>query len=206
MGTKGKRTAGPIRSVTVYCSSSNHIALNYRKSAIALGKAIAAEGWSVVYGGGRGGLMGLLADAAHSAGGRVIGISPQFFVDGGHCREDCHEFIIAADMRHRKSILQDRGDAFVVLPGGLGTFDEVFEILCYKSLGLHGKPIVLVNIAGFFDPLLKLIEHGIDHRFIKAEKRDLIFVAESVDDAVGFLKSKKNPTPPNRSARKRRSA
>jgi len=177
-----------IRNVTVYCSSSNHVAAVFRESATALGRAIAAEGWSVVYGGGRGGLMGLLADAAHAAGGRVVGITPQMFIDGGHHREGCHEFIVADNMRHRKTILEERGDAFVALAGGIGTYDELLEVICYKSLDLHRKPIVLVNVENFFEPLLNMIDHGIERRFISPHKRELFFVADSVKAAMDYLK------------------
>jgi uncharacterized protein (TIGR00730 family) len=177
-----------IQSVTVYCSSSDHVAPVHRDAAMALGRAIASEGWSIIYGGGRGGLMGLLADSAHAAGGRVVGITPQMFIDGGHHREGCHEFIVADSMRHRKTILEQRGDAFIALPGGLGTYDELLEVICNKSLGLHGKPIVMVNVEGFFRPLLNLIEHGIEHRFIKPSKRELYFVAEDVGKAMEYLR------------------
>jgi uncharacterized protein (TIGR00730 family) len=177
-----------IRNVTVYCSSSNHVARVFRESATALGRAIAKEGWSVVYGGGRGGLMGALADSAHDAGGRVVGITPQMFIDGGHHREGCHEFIVADNMRHRKAILEERGDAFVALAGGLGTYDELLEVICYKSLDLHRKPIVLVNTENYYAPLLSMIEHGITHQFIKPSKRDLYFVADNVEAAMTHLK------------------
>ena len=177
-----------IQSVTVYCSSSDHVAPVHRDAATALGRAIASEGWSIVYGGGRGGLMGLLADSAHAAGGRVVGITPQMFIDGGHHREGCHEFIVADSMRHRKTILEQRGDAFIALPGGLGTYDELLEVICNKSLGLHRKPIVLVNVEGFFVPLLNLIEHGIEHRFITPSKRELYFVANGVEETLAYLK------------------
>jgi uncharacterized protein (TIGR00730 family) len=176
-----------IQNITVYCASSSRLALVYREAARALGRAIALRGWGVIYGGDSAGLMGAVADGAFAAGGRVVGILPQRLFDAGIKNERNHEIVVARDMRHRKEILEARGDAMIALPGGLGTLEEFFEIVVGRHLGFHSKPIVLLNIAGYYNPLLAMIEHGIEHHFIMPDARELYFVAESVEDAVEYL-------------------
>jgi len=176
-----------IQHITVYCASSRRLAAVYREAASALGRAIALRGWGVIYGGDSAGLMGAVADGAFAAGGRVIGIIPQRLIDAGTGNERCHEIVVARDMRHRKEILESRGDAMVALPGGLGTLEEFFEIVVGRQLGFHSKPIVLLNIAGYYNPLLAMIEHGVEHHFIKPDSRELYFVADTVEDAVEHL-------------------
>src|SRR5687768_6711291 len=123
-----------IRAVTVYCSSSKSVPAVYFTAAAEMGRAIAGEGWALVYGGNAVGCMGALADAARAAGGRVIGVTPQLLVDHGIADRQCHELIVTATMRERKALLERRADAFIALPGGLGTFEEVFEILVGRTL------------------------------------------------------------------------
>jgi uncharacterized protein (TIGR00730 family) len=176
-----------IQNVTVYCASSTKLAGVYREAASELGRAIARRGWGIVYGGDRTGLMGAVADGCHGEGGNVVGIMPQLLFDTGIANERCHEMVVARDMRHRKEMLESRGDALVALPGGLGTLEELFEVVVGKHLGFHAKPIVLLNIAGYYNPLLTMIEHGIEHRFIRPEQRELYFVAGSVEDAIEYL-------------------
>jgi len=182
-----------IQNVTVYCASSSRLAPEYREAAMALGRAIAMRGWGVIYGGDSAGLMGAVADGAFAAAGRVIGVFPQRLYDAGIKNERCHEIVVARDMRHRKEILEARGDAMIALPGGLGTLEEFFEIVVGRQLGFHSKPIVLLNIAGYYNPLLAMIEHGIELHFIKPGSRQLYFVAESVEDAVEYLGRHHNP-------------
>ena len=126
-----------IRSVTVYCSSSAQVPQAYFDAAHELGTAIAQQGWTLVYGGNAVGSMGVLADATREAGGRVVGITPQVLVDKGVSDDKCHELIITQNMRERKSLLESRGDAFIALPGGLGTFEEIFEIIVGRQLLHH---------------------------------------------------------------------
>jgi len=178
-----------IRSVTVYCSSSNHVPDVYPRAAAELGRAIARQNWTLVYGGNCVGCMGALANGAREAGGKVLGITPQVMVDEGIGDDKCDELIVTPDMRARKALLEQRGDAFITLPGGIGTFEEYFEILVGRVLKFHQKPVVLLNVAGYYDPLEAMIEHGIEHRFIKPKVRDLYFVAETVADVVGHFKS-----------------
>src|SRR4051812_43836186 len=157
----------PIRAVTVYCSSSSRLSRQFTDAAAALGRAIAASGWKLVYGGDAGGMMATLADAVRGAGGSVIGVTPQLFLDKCVHDENCEELIVTPGMRDRKAMMEARGDAFVALPGGLGTFEEIFEIICGKQLGYHDKPIVLLNIDDYYAPLLAMIEHGVELNFIR---------------------------------------
>jgi uncharacterized protein (TIGR00730 family) len=180
-----------IRSVTVYCSSSRHVPGVYFEAARELGRAIATAGWTLVYGGNCVGCMAALADSAREAGGKVVGITPKLLVEQGIADQVCDELLVTSGMRDRKALMEDRGDAFIALPGGLGTFEEVFEIIVGRMLGFHQKPIVLLNVWGYYDPLLAMIEHGIEQRFIKASARDAFFVASQVGEAIEFLK---NPT------------
>jgi cytokinin riboside 5'-monophosphate phosphoribohydrolase len=176
-----------IQSVTVYCSSSSAVPPVFREAAAELGGAIASTKWKLVYGGNNVGLMGVVADACRAAGGKVIGITPQLMVDQGICDRLCDELLVTTCMRERKALLEQRGDAFVTLPGGLGTFEEIFEIIVGKQLRYHTKPIVLLNVENYFGPLLAMIEHGIELKFIKPRARDLYFVAPTVAAAVDYL-------------------
>jgi uncharacterized protein (TIGR00730 family) len=187
-----------LRSVTVYCSSSNHVAPVYFHAAKELGAAIAKHDWTLVYGGNAVGCMGALADAARAAGGRVVGITPRALVDRGIADERCDELIITDSMRERKHLLEQRGDAFCVLPGGIGTFEEFFEILVGRQLGYHDKPIVLLNVNDYYGPLLAMLEHGLDERFLRPEAMTLARAAASVDAAIGhLLHPPAKPTPPS---------
>ena len=176
-----------IRAVTVYCSSSGSVPDIYSQSAAELGSAIASKNWTLIYGGNCVGCMGALANGARAAGGKIIGVTPQSMVDEGIGDDLCDELIVTADMRARKALLEQRGDAFIALPGGIGTFEELFEILVGRVLGSHGKPIVILNIADYYNPLVSMIEHGIEHGFIRPKARDAYFVAKSVAEAVDYV-------------------
>jgi uncharacterized protein (TIGR00730 family) len=183
-----------VCSVTVYCSSSRTVPRDYPIAAANLGRAIATQGWTLIYGGNCVGCMGELANGARSAGGKVVGITPQLMVDEGIGDEKCDELIVTPTMRERKALLEQRGDAFVALPGGIGTFEELFEILVGRALGYHDKPVVILNVAGYYDPLVSMLEHGFEHGFIRAKVREAYFVADSVENAVEFLRSRSNQT------------
>src|SRR3954464_11229285 len=156
-----------IRSVTVYCSSSSAVAREYFDAAASTGRALAENGWALVYGGNAVGLMKTVADAARAGGGRVVGITPKLMVDKGIHDRLADELVVTNGMRDRKALMEERGDAFLTLPGGLGALEEIFRIIVGKELGYHAKPIALLNVAGYFSPLLEMIEHGIEQRFIK---------------------------------------
>jgi uncharacterized protein (TIGR00730 family) len=176
-----------IRNVTVYLSSSSDVADAFHLAAADLGTAIAKAGWTLIYGGNNIGLMGRLAEAARVAGGQVVGITPRRMVEEGIGDQACHELLVTDDMRARKGLLESRGDAFIALPGGLGTFEELFEIIVGRILGYHDKPIVLLNVAGYYDPLLAMIDHGIEQRFIRPKARQAYHVAVTVAAAMRYL-------------------
>jgi cytokinin riboside 5'-monophosphate phosphoribohydrolase len=184
-----------IRAVTAYCSSSSAIARAHFDAATELGAAIARNGWHLVYGGNAIGLMGHLADAVRAAGGRVVGITPQLLVDKGIHDTRCDELIVTTGMRERKALMEQRGDGYIALPGGLGTFEEIFEIIVAKQLRYHAKPIVLLNTDDYYRPLLAMIEHGIEQQFIKPKARQLYFVAATVTEAVEHLRTYTPPAP-----------
>ena len=182
-----------LRAVTVYCSASREVPEVYPRVAFELGRGIAAFGWSLVYGGNYVGCMAAVADGARAGGGKVIGITPRLMVDEGIADERCDELIVTDGMRERKALLELRGDAFVALPGGMGTFEELFEILVGRLLGYHDKPIVLLNVNDYYGPLLAMIEHGVEQRFIKPRARDAYFVAATVDAAIAHLRHGRQP-------------
>jgi uncharacterized protein (TIGR00730 family) len=148
-----------ITRVCVYCGSSGAVDEQFRKGASELGLALAAAGMELVYGGGGIGLMGILADAALAAGGKVVGIIPGMLHEAELAHSGIGELVIAASMHDRKRLMAERADAFAVLPGGIGTLDEMFEILTWRHLRLHDKPIFLVDIGGYWRPLRELIDH-----------------------------------------------
>jgi uncharacterized protein (TIGR00730 family) len=133
--------------------------------------------------------MGVLADGAREMGGTVIGVTPQLFVDKNLADTLCDELIVTDSMRQRKHLLEQRGDAFVALPGGLGTFEEFFEIVVGAQLGYHNKPVVLLNVNDYYTPLLQLLDRGMEEHFIRPEAREIIRVADSVEAAITILKS-----------------
>jgi uncharacterized protein (TIGR00730 family) len=182
-----------IQAVTVYCSSSSALAREYFEAGEAAGRALAENGWALVYGGNAVGLMKSVADAARDGGGRVVGLTPKLLVDKGISDALADELVVTNGMRDRKALMEERGDAFLTLPGGLGTFEEIFEIIVGKQLGYHAKPIALLNVAGYFDPLLEMIEHGIERRFIKPGVRELYFVAREMSEVAGHFRDYRPP-------------
>lgn len=174
-------------AITVFCSARETIDRVYFDAADALGRAIASNKWSLVFGGNNCGLMRAVAEGCRAGNGKVVGITPQLMVDQGIHDTKCDELIVTACMRTRKQQLEARGDAFVILPGGLGTFEELFEIIVGRQLGYHDKPILFLNTADYYGPLLAMIEHGIEGQFIRERCRDLYHVSNTVDDAVAFL-------------------
>lgn len=178
-----------ISSACVYCGSSGKVRESYRKAAADMGGELARNGIRLVYGGGKVGLMGICADAALSAGGEVTGIIPYFLdeMEVGHGAVT--ELIRTDNMHDRKRRMADLSDAFIVLPGGLGTLDETFEILTWRQLGLHDKPVVIVNIEGYWNSLISLIRHQVEENFARPANLDLFSVVDSVDAVLPALRS-----------------
>jgi len=177
-----------IKNVCVYCGSSSKVDDVYKQSAEKLGKIIAAEGWGVVYGGGRVGLMGLVADSALEAGAKVTGIIPEHIQAREIEHTDLTELHVVDSMHIRKQMMVDRSDAFVILAGGLGTLDEFFELLTWKQLGLHDKPIVMVNVGGYWTKLLEALDHIAQSGFMRPEDKDTFVVVDSVEAAPDAIK------------------
>lgn len=173
--------------VTVYASSSERIAPAYAAIAEELGARIAGAGWDLVWGGGRFGLMGAVSRGARAAGGRTIGVILRQFVDKNvHC-ERADSLATVDDMRSRKRGLDEAGDAYVALPGGLGTLEELLEILSFKQLGLHDKPVVVLDALGYWQPLLAMLERGFAEGFIQPHFRGLWTVASTPAAAIAQI-------------------
>lgn len=145
-------------NIAVYGASGSRLAAEYKDAAFELGRLIAAGGHTLVYGGGQTGLMGRVHDGAASEGGRTVGIAPKFFDEPGELCKSCDEFIFTDTMAERKTAMENMADAFIVLPGGIGTMEEFFETLTLKQLGVHAKPMAIVNVSGCYDHLAALLE------------------------------------------------
>ena len=176
-----------IRSVTVFCGSSDSVGRKYFAAAEELGAKLARRGWRLIYGGGGVGLMGSLARAVLAHGGKVTGIIPKALLELGVGDTGLTELVVTDGLRDRKAIMDERGDAFVALPGGLGTLEEVLEALTLKQLGYHRKPIAVLDLHGFFDPLWAQFQRGIDEGFIKPEFLDLWYPAPDIDALLRYL-------------------
>lgn len=186
-------------NVCVYCSSSDRIDQRYFAAARALGEGIAQRGWGLVYGGGSVGLMGAVAISVQAAGGTVIGIIPQALLDREVGYLEANELIVTTTMRERKRLMDERADLFVTLPGGFGTLEELLEIMTLRQLTYHDKPIVIVNLHGYFTPLLGMFERIFTERFTDERHRRLFTVVETVDAALELIDRYTPPAPPNKS-------
>ena len=175
--------------ITIYTSSSDAIDERYFTAARDLAARMAARGDELIYGGTAVGVMGALADAMRAAGGRVTGILPQLMADRGLADEDCDELVVTTDMATRKQAMIERAEAFVALPGGFGTLEEFFEVLTLKQLGYHRKPIVLLDLDGFYQPLLTLFEELYARGFARREYAALYRVAPDVDALLAELRA-----------------
>lgn len=185
-----------LKSICVYCGASSGVAPVYAEAAEALGRTMAAEKIRLVYGGGSIGLMGIVARAVMAGGGMVTGIIPQFLKDREVMLREVSDLVVTADMHERKRIMFQRADAFVALPGGIGTLEEVVEIMTWAQLDQHAKPILIVNINGFWDPLIALFGHmakeGFLHKeFLGEDHTDLpVSFADSVEAILPALRAK----------------
>jgi uncharacterized protein (TIGR00730 family) len=159
----------PLRSVCIYCGSSPGMLPEYTAAAFAAGEHLAAQDLTLVYGGGSVGLMGAVADGALSAGGRVIGVMPQHLIDREIAHPRLTELHAVSSMHERKLKMAELSDAFVALPGGVGTLEEIFEVYTWTQLGLQSKPCAFLNVAGYYDSLISFLEHTVTQRFVRAE-------------------------------------
>ncbi len=182
-----------LRRVCVFCGSSPGARPEYAAAARDVATALAERRIGLVYGGGSVGLMGVLADRVLALGGHVTGVIPQALMDLDVGHLGLPDLRIVGSMHERKALMADLADAFIALPGGLGTLDESFEILTWAQLGLHTKPFGLLNVAGYFDPLLAFLDHGVGERFLRVEHRALLLVEPSAADLLQRLMTAEPP-------------
>lgn len=185
-----------LDSICVFCGSSPGANVAYAEAAERLGRAVARSGRRLVYGGGNVGLMGILADAAMADDGEVIGVIPRHLVDREVAHDGLTELRIVDSMHQRKQVMADLADGFIVLPGGLGSLEEFFEVWTWGQLGLHQKPYGVLNVASYFDALLAFLDHAVGERFVRPEHRDLVVVAEEVADLLTRLDAVVPPATP----------
>jgi hypothetical protein len=176
-----------IRSVCVFSSSSDAVAPHYTEAASALGRLMAEQKLTLVYGGGKVGLMGAVARAVHANGGTVVGVIPHYLRKKEVAYEQADELIVTKCLRERKAVMEERADAFVALPGGFGTLEEILEILTLKQLEAHGKPVVFLNTNGFFEPLLAMFERLYHEQFTKRDYRSHYHIADAPSDVLSHF-------------------
>lgn len=174
----------------IYGAASNNIDPTFIKAGEELGKALAKNGHGIVYGGGKNGMMGAVARGVFEEEGEIIGVAPKFFLVDGVLFENCTEFIYTETMRQRKQIMEEKSDLFIVTPGGIGTFDEFFEIYSLRQLKRHTKNIIIYNINGYFNPMLDMIKASIDGHFVSPQNLKLLTVCETADEVIAAMNKK----------------
>ncbi len=182
-----------IKSICVYCGSSDRVKPAYMEAAYLIGREIADRGWVLWYGAGSTGLMGAVADGALESGGTVIGVIPEIFNTPQLAHNGLHRLEVVENMHLRKQRLVDQADAFIALPGGYGTFEELFEILTWAQIGLHQKPVGLLNTAGYFDPLYLMVERALLDGFLYDEHPALLLRAHEPAALLNALDSYQPP-------------
>jgi len=178
-----------LKRVCVFAGSSPGVLAAYADCATALGRELASQGIGVVYGGAQVGLMGLLANAALGEGGEVIGVIPQALLAKEVAHSGLSQLRVVASMHERKAMMAELSDGFVALPGGIGTLEELFEVLTWNQLGLHAKPCAILNVAGYYDHLLTFLEHATSEHFVRGEHAGMLLVEESPRRIVERLRA-----------------
>ena len=181
--------------VCVFCGSSKGARPEYTEAARVVGETLAKQGVGLVYGGGRIGLMGVVADAALASGGRVVGVIPDPLATKELAHDGLTELHIVSGMHERKALMAARSAGFLALPGGVGTFEELFEVITWLVLGLHNKPIGLLNVAGYFDPLLAMLQHAVSERFVRPNHLDMLVVSDRPEALAVDLLRHSPPSP-----------
>jgi uncharacterized protein (TIGR00730 family) len=176
-----------IRNIAVFCASANGTHPAYKAAAEELGRSLATHNIGLVYGGAKVGLMLAVAEAALAANGKVIGVIPEVLVDLEVAHRGLTELHVTSTMHTRKALIGESADAFIALPGGFGTFEELFEVLAWHTLNLHAKPILLLNVNGFYDKLLGFLDHCVLEGMLKPNSRELLLVADTVKGALAQL-------------------
>jgi uncharacterized protein (TIGR00730 family) len=183
-----------LHSICVFCGSSPGNRREYAQAAADFGRLLAQRGIRLVYGAGNVGLMGVLADAALAAGGEVIGVIPQQLVDRELAHQRLTELRIVSSMHQRKALMAELSEAFVALPGGLGTFEELCEVLTWTQLGIHAKPCGCLNTLGYFNPLAEMLDHATHEGFLRPEQRQLLIVEEVAEELLTRLMNQATET------------
>jgi len=178
-----------MKSICVYCGSNAGSKPAYTERAIALGDRIAKEGLQLVYGGGNVGLMGIVADAVLAAGGEVVGVIPEQLVNWEVAHKGVTRLEVVANMHERKKRMFDLSDAFVALPGGFGTLDEMFEMLTWRQLGIGDKPCAFLDVEGFYTPLMGMIDRMVDECFLHPEQRNDLWHGDDLDAMVAWMRA-----------------
>jgi uncharacterized protein (TIGR00730 family) len=178
-----------LSSICVFCGSNAGADPAYLKAAETVGQGLAQRGIRVVYGGGKVGMMGAVADAARGAGGEVIGVIPQaiFDLEIGHTGLD--DLRVVGSMHERKALMAELSDAFIALPGGIGTLEELFEVYTWAQLGIHAKPLGLLDVVGYYQPLVAFLDHAVQERFLRSATRTLLAVSDDPDDLLAALET-----------------
>lgn len=183
-----------MKSITVFCGSSFGTDDIFREQAFLLGETLAKQHIQLIYGGADTGLMGAVADGTLNAGGKVTGILPHFLQSKEIAHKNLTELIIVETMHERKTKMNDLCDGVIVLPGGYGTLEEFFEMITWAQLGLHKKPIGILNIDGFYDDLIKLVQTMVDKGFLKLVNRDMLLISGSIDELLEKMRNYEAPT------------
>ncbi|MBL0424662.1 LOG family protein [Ramlibacter alkalitolerans] len=171
----------PAFSLCVYCGSRTGADPGFATAAAAVGRWIGRQGGQLVYGGGNNGLMGVMANAALEAGARVVGVIPRSMVEREWAKQDCTELHIVDNMHQRKSLMAERADAFLAMPGGIGTFEEFFEAWTWKQLGFHRKPVGLFDLGGYYQPLLQFLQQSVDSGFMSEWQMELLTIGDDLE-------------------------
>jgi len=182
-----------MNRVCVYCGSSSGARPEYMRAARRLGRVLAGSGLGLVYGGATVGIMGEVADAALGQGGEVIGVIPERFADRGLAHPELSQIHVVSSMHERKALMADLSDAFIALPGGIGTIEEFFEALTWAQLGIHGKPCGLLNVCGYYDKLLDFLDHVVAQRFLREQHRAMVLVAETPEQLLRDFRAYRAP-------------
>jgi uncharacterized protein (TIGR00730 family) len=178
-----------IKSICVYCGSSPGVHPEYADQAALFGTRLAAQGIALIYGGGKVGLMGVVADAVLAAGGRVIGVIPRQLVEKEVAHKGLTELVVVETMHQRKTRMFELADAFVALPGGFGTLDEMFEMLTWAQLGMHAYPCAFLDVRGFYDGLRKSMDHMVQEGFVRAAQRENVWFGEDIEALFTWMHS-----------------
>ena len=178
-----------MKRIAIYCGSATPADPVYIESARAIGRSLAERGIGVVYGGGRLGLMGAVADSALEAGGEVLGVIPEALVAGEVAHRGCTELHVVQTMHQRKQAFTDLSDGFLTIPGGTGTMDELWEAMSWAQLGYHNKPVGLLNVAGFYDPLIAFVARMGEVGFLRKQHQNILIVGDELDDLLARMEA-----------------